>query len=221
MKIFAISDTHTLHRKVQIPECDILLHSGDITDRGELKTIYDFVEWLKEQPAKYKVFIAGNHDFCFQKQRGLISDIREEGIFYLEHQMLNIEGIKIFGTPWTPYYYDWAFNGTDSYHEGDMYGLNLNRLFSHIPEDIDILMSHGPSHDVLSKNERGEKCGSKMLTEHLKRIKPKVHIHGHIHESYGKAQIEWDGGERVTNVYNVSTLHRDYITARPATEIIL
>ena len=219
IRIYAASDTHTLHRKIQIPECDIFLHAGDITDRGEEKTIWDFMDWLREIPAKHKVFIAGNHDFCFQKNRAVVGSSLVDGIHYLEHNMVMIEGIKIFGTPWTPYFYDWAFNGTDK-EEGDGYGPNLNRLFGQIPDDIDILLTHGPSAHILSTNERGEECGSNMLHDHLVRIKPKVHIHGHIHESYGHTEIDW-GNNRVTNVYNVSSLHRDYITSRPATRIEL
>ena len=216
MKICAISDTHTLHRKLTIPECDVLIHSGDITDRGETKTIWDFLEWLKDVPAKKKIFISGNHDFCFQKQREMIS-ITDPSIIYLEHTSVEINGLTFFGTPWTPYFYDWAFNGTDS-EDGDSYGPNLNRLFSHIPDYTDILISHGPPNGILDKNERGYLTGSKMLLRHLARIQPKVCIFGHIHESYGKDKIEWTSG-KVTQCFNASSLKRDYITTNPVTVI--
>lgn len=202
-----------------VPECDVFVHAGDITDRGEDKTIRDFFDWLEEIKAKIKIVIGGNHDFWFTKQRDPSVYTGRPGIHYLEHQELIINGVKFFGSPWTPYFYDWAFNGTDE-ETGDSYGPNLNRLFGQIPDDTDVLISHGPSAGILSTNLKGEDCGSKMLFKHLIRVRPKVHIHGHIHESYGSKIIDWPGMD-TTRVYNVSGLKRDYITPNPVTVIDL
>ncbi len=213
VKICATSDTHTLHRKILVPECDLFIHAGDITDKGELTTIWDFMSWLREIPAKHKVFIAGNHDKCFQKDRGLVGSNGIDGIYYLENQGVCLQGISIFGSPWTPYFYDWAFNGTDQ-EEGDTsYGPNLDRLYGQIPDGLDILICHGPMEGVLDFSGDLNRVGSKMLKKHVVRAKPNILICGHVHSGYGYERY----GE--TDCYNVSGLQRDYITPNPITII--
>lgn len=219
MKIVAISDTHGSHRQLVIPECDMLVHAGDITNMGELPMFNDFVRWFAEQPAKRKVFVAGNHDFCCQKMPHVIKGMIPSNVVYLENDWAILDNIAIYGSPWTPYFYDWAYNGTDR-EEGDDQGPNLNSIWSRCPTELDIMITHGPMHGHLSKNREGHECGSKMLLKHVKRVKPKIHICGHIHEGYGHKIVAWEDGSS-TRCYNVSSLGRDYETINKPWEIEL
>jgi Icc-related predicted phosphoesterase len=181
LKLVLISDTHNKHRKLDIPECDILIHAGDISDRGELPQVYDFINWFSNQPATHKIFISGNHDFSFQDSRK--NKIREAliqhpDITYLEDSETTIEGIKIYGSPWTPTFYNWAFNADR--------GAPLKYVWSKIPEDTDILVVHGPPRGYGDRIEGSvERVGCKDLLERLLVVKPKLCIFGHIHEGWG------------------------------------
>ena len=113
-KIVAISDTHEQEQKVILPEGDVLVHTGDITYKGAISAIAKFSAWLKEQKPRFKeiVVIAGNHDFCFQNQNHDVAAnlIRESGAHYLQDSGVEIEGRLFWGSPWQPWFYDWAFN---------------------------------------------------------------------------------------------------------------
>lgn len=190
MKICFISDTHASHKTqlFSIPECDILIHGGDITHRGEEHLLIDFLDWFKKQPAEYKVFIAGNHDFCFQRQPlGMMALLEERGychknnpqtkLIYLEDNAVTINGLKIYGSPWQPWFRNWAFN-LRSQDE-------LEAQWALIPEDTDILVTHGPPYGLGDRCEDGRLVGCKKLLERIKVVKPKYHLFGHIHESWG------------------------------------
>lgn len=184
MKICAISDTHDQHRKITIPEADILLVAGDFTCHREpiLQKYTDFYEWLKEQPAKHKIVVAGNHDTLFEKQNDLARKIFI-GVTYLQDSGVEIEGLKIWGSPVTPFFADWAFMEPD------------NMLKAHwdlIPNDTDILVTHGGPYGILDKTGDvygNVSCGSKSLTVRLRELNLKLHVFGHIHESYGKEGV--------------------------------
>lgn len=178
--IACISDTHGYHDEVVIPECDILIHSGDATGRGSLHEIDKFAKWFNEQPARYKVFVAGNHDFEFEKHKELAVKVLtyKTDIIYLEGEDVVIEGLKIWGGPWQPYFCNWAFN----VHR---YTGELKEIWSRIPNDADIVVTHGPPYGVNDKAFRGGKCGCNDLLVALDRVQPMVHVSGHIHEGYG------------------------------------
>jgi predicted phosphohydrolase len=118
-KIVLISDTHNLHSKITIPECDILIHAGDATGRGTLQEVSSFLYWLSQQPAKHKVAIAGNHDWLFDRDpfmaRNLLSQY--SNITMLNDELKEVMGLKIYGSPVTPRFFDWAFNAD----EDDLY----------------------------------------------------------------------------------------------------
>ncbi|MBD0299599.1 MAG: metallophosphoesterase, partial [Nitrososphaera sp.] len=111
MRFVAISDTHSHHKSVKLPKGDVLLHAGDVTYRGKKTEVLDFLEWFSRQPFKYKIFIAGNHDFYFEKENpSMVQAIIPEGIIYLQDSGTEINGIRIWGTPITPWFHHWAFN---------------------------------------------------------------------------------------------------------------
>lgn len=181
MKIVAISDTHNKHNQINLPEGDVLIISGDVTGRGKLHEIGSFFTWLNVQDFKYKILVAGNHDFCFEEPKQLMLEDMQgvKNLTYLEDEWIDIEGIKIYGTPYQPWFCDWAFNlpvGSTA----------LKKKWEMIPSNIDILVTHCPAYNILDRTVDGTLTGCKLLKDELIRIQPKYHIFGHIHEAYGE-----------------------------------
>ena len=112
MRVVLVSDTHNRHAAIAVPDGDLLVHAGDATSRGTPQEVAAFNAWLLRLPHRHKVFIAGNHDFLFQQQpaqaRALLAAV--PGLKYLEDEETTVEGLRIWGTPWQPWFYDWAFN---------------------------------------------------------------------------------------------------------------
>ena len=178
MKFVAISDTHCRHRSLRLPKGDVLLHAGDVSYRSSLPEIEDFLTWFGKQPFTYKVFIAGNHDFFFEREKeATIKKLLPGGVFYLKDEACTIDGIKIWGSPYTPWFYRWAFNKRR--------GEPMAKHWSLIPDDTDVLLTHGPAYGILDTVLNETHAGDKDLLKKILEIKPKVHICGHIHESYG------------------------------------
>jgi len=183
-KFVAISDTHNKHESIKVPKCDILFHAGDFSTMGKINETKLFLEWFNKQPATHKVFISGNHDFMDQNDPKLFKELLKEypGITYLRDEAVTINGIKIWGRPWTPKFYEWAFMkepGSDS----------MRSTLEIIPSDIDILLTHGPAYGILDLTVRNEKVGCKDLLEELDRIKPQILVCGHIHHSSGEKEV--------------------------------
>lgn len=180
-----MSDTHGLHEKVDVPEGDILLHAGDLTNRGLLPEVSEFNRWIGTLPHRHKVVIAGNHDLPFERwpdvSRGLLTNCH-----YLQDEEIEIEGLRIYGSPWQPEFFNWAFNLKR--------GRRLAEKWAKIPEGIDILMTHGPPHGILDRTEEGQWVGCKDLRVRVEFIKPAFHLFGHIHEAYGALGPGVDGG---------------------------
>lgn len=197
MKIVTISDTHGLHRNLVLGSGDMIIHAGDVSSRGKEAEILAFLNWYKELPFTYKIFIAGNHDFFFEKEsKEAIAERIPSNIIYLNDSGINIEGINIWGSPITPWFFNWAFNRRR--------GAEIRAHWDLIPSNTDILVTHGPAYDILDRTTRNESVGCQDLHNKIGEIKPKVHICGHIHEGYGK---EEKGG---TTFYNASVLDEDY-----------
>ena len=184
-KIWHISDTHSYHELLTVPEnIDIVIFSGDCSNPRDPYTnepqVRDFIEWFKSLPIKHKVFVAGNHDTSIEK--GLVKkiDFSEYNIHYLENDYIDIDGIKIFGSPTQPSFGNgWAFNKNRA---------KLDKHWSNVDEDVDIFVVHTPPMGVLdlSYNREGilEFCGCRALKRHiLSRIKPKLCLFGHIHNN--------------------------------------
>lgn len=178
LKLVAISDTHGQHNKLKLPEGDILVHAGDISMRGTDGEIENFLLWFRMQHFKYKIFIAGNHDFFFERTSDQeIEKLIPEEITYLKDSGIVIEGLKLWGSPVTPWFMNWAFNRRRGYE--------IARHWDLIPQDTDILITHGPMLGILDENNEGQHVGCKDLYLKIEELKLKSHIFGHIHESYG------------------------------------
>ncbi len=203
MIITFLSDTHS--SQAWMPNSDfiggdVVVHAGDLSIRGYKHEIENFLQWFSSLPYRYKVFIAGNHDFIFQDDPKRAKEIlsRYPNIIYLEDNGIEIEGIKIWGSPWQPVFYNWAFNLPRR-------GEELLSKWKMIPGNTDILITHGPPHGILDHLPDGFNCGCELLFEEVsKYINPKVHVFGHIHNGYGSKS---DNG---TLYINASNLDEDY-----------
>jgi Icc-related predicted phosphoesterase len=198
MKIGFISDTHGYHKQLTgLDGLDILIHAGDVCMRGTEAEAMNFIDWFNQVEAKHRVFIAGNHDFYFEKVPSRV--IRErltENTFYLNDDGITIEGINIWGSPVQPWFRDWAFNRQR--------GEDIRRHWDLIPEKTNILITHGPPFGVLDRTDDGLRVGCEDLLKYVERIKPKFHVFGHIHEDYGLRDKEF------TSFVNASVLDENY-----------
>jgi Icc-related predicted phosphoesterase len=185
--VVCIADTHSMHEKVQIPDGDILIHAGDITNIGSISDLERFAYWMRWLPHKMKVVIAGNHDFCFQSTNaGLARKILEDhDICYLQDSGTTYRGLSIWGSPWVPKSGPWAFGVS---------GAKISRYWDAIPENTDILVTHVPPRGILDRALEGENCGCQYLRPNPA---PRLHVFGHIHEAYG--QITLNGNREYIN----------------------
>src|SRR5208282_1908879 len=166
MKIVMISDTHGF--KPTVPDGDILVHAGDLTMRGSKTQVEDAGKWLNSLPHKHKIVIAGNHDWLFQKDLSLAKDlIAGDGVEYLENSEVWVEGLKFYGSPVQPWFYDWAFNVPR--------GEAIREYWNRIPADTDVLITHGPPRGILDQANaklNTEHCGCDDLYEAIERVRP-------------------------------------------------
>jgi Icc-related predicted phosphoesterase len=203
LKFVTISDTHGLHHDLQLPTGDVLIHAGDMSNRGREKEIMDFLDWFAKQDFAHKILIAGNHDFFFEQEPDLyIQSILPQNIIYLKDSGITINGLQIWGSPVTPWFYDWAFNR----HRGKQ----IKKHWDLIPTNTDILVTHGPAFGRLDANNKGEQVGCKDLLDAIELVRPKVHICGHIHEAYGTME------KGDTKFMNASVLNEKYVLTNQA-----
>lgn len=209
MKIVCLSDTHNCNEQITVPDGDILLHAGDATIRGTQPEVEDFLGWFSELPHPNKIFVAGNHDWLYETNNHFARSITANfNIKYLQDSFTEIEGLKIYGSPWQPRFFDWAFNLNR--------GAELAEKWQLIPNDIDILITHGPPNGILDEVERKywtENTGCEELRKRVEEIstlgKLKLHLFGHIHCGYG--QTEQFGVKFV----NASSCDEEYKPTQP------
>lgn len=195
MKIKILSDTHQFHLDESQDKVDLLIHCGDATNyrdvfRNEQEWWY-FWEWWLGYPAEYKIYVPGNHDSFLDSTIGrkFIKDINKKssltGLFILIDSTIEIEGIKIFGSPYTPSFGNWCFMKDRG---------KLIKNWNNIEEDTDIIITHGPPKSILdlslTRDNILEFCGDSALLKIVQKIKPKYHFFGHIH---GNKQFENNG----------------------------
>ncbi|MFG0319139.1 MAG: metallophosphatase domain-containing protein [Planctomycetota bacterium JB042] len=181
MRIVCISDTHGRLGEVVVPEGDVLVCAGDFTRRGTEDEIRAFARALHALPHPEKVVVAGNHDFLFERDperaRALLGDVR-----YLRDEGVSIDGRSFWGSPWQPEFCDWAFNLPR--------GAALAERWALVPDATDVLVTHGPPRGVLDVTVSGEAVGCDDLARELRRIAPRLHVFGHIHEAYGRVDAD-------------------------------
>lgn len=185
MRILHISDSHTYHRDIIIPpNIDMIIFSGDCSNPREPylneHEVRDFITWYNSLDIKHKIFVGGNHDTSLESGH-ITKDNFGFGIHYLENESIEIEGLKIWGSPVTPTFgIGWAFN--KARHK-------IGEVWATIPDDTDIVVVHGPPKGILdlsyNRNNELEFCGCESLRKRIKQIKPKLVCFGHIHDCEG------------------------------------
>jgi len=219
-RITVISDTHNKHKQItqNLLGGDILIHAGDISSMGYEHEIKEFCKWFNSiDNYTHKIFIAGNHDWGFQNKPVKVEGILDSypNITYLQDDFVIVGEdtqniIKIYGSPWQPRFYDWAFNADP--------GEDIQQHWNKIPADTDILITHGPAFGYLDTvvGKRYDNLGCRDLLNKIVEIKPKIHVCGHIHTGYGH-KVSMDGS---TNFFNASILNEQYVyTQKPITFI--
>jgi len=214
MRITFISDTHTKHRncELDLPGGDLLLHAGDFMNSGynPIEAI-EFFKWFDEiNNYDHKIFIAGNHDRWMEnapdEAEGILTGYKT--IDYLKDDWivvgdddphsLNVKTAKIYGSPWQPEFYNWAFNLPRN-------GWELGQKWNNIPNDTDILITHGPPWGYLDVTPYGNlNVGCELLRVRVDELKPKIHVFGHVHSGYG---YYYNGH---THFINASVLNERY-----------
>lgn len=224
MRILNISDTHGLHSQWESVNenelggyvgIDMVIHSGDISDLGKFKETEAFLKWYHAIPVKHKLMILGNHELGLQGNEDWLREQIQESypsITYLHHETITLEGFKIFGSPYTPYFGGWAYNVNRD---------DLEYYWEEIESDTDIIITHGPPLGIRDLATRAqEHTGCRHLLNRVLDVNPLLHQFGHIHEchGYGKVQdcditfvnascVKWkDGSNRVIPGIKVTEL---------------
>lgn len=206
VRLVLISDTHCRHASVAVPPGDVLLHAGDITDHGEPDVVQSFNAWLGGLPHPHKLVIAGNHDFCFERQPAESAALLTHATYLLD-AAVTVAGLTFYGSPWQPWFYDWAFNLPR--------GPALRAKWDLIPPATDVLITHGPPAGHGDLTVQGDRAGCADLLAALGRVQPRLHVFGHIHEGYGQTQAG------PTLCVNASTCTVDYRALNPPVVIDL
>jgi Icc-related predicted phosphoesterase len=220
-KITFISDTHGKHDQIvtskslrksnqplDLPGGDILIHAGDFMNSGwnEIEAI-EFFKWFDAiDNYDTKIFIAGNHDRWAQNNpeefKGILTGYKT--IEYLQDEKIDLwdqedQQLVIYGSPWQPEFYNWAFNLP-------RHGEEMKARWDAIPNDTDILITHGPPFGYLDipGGQSTLRVGCEMLRERVDEFKPKIHIFGHIH---GSAGYYFNGH---THFINAAVLNEQY-----------
>jgi len=231
MKIVSLGCTHNQHNYITIPECDVLIHTGDYTQIGSSGDVMNFYEWLgKQTQAKHKIFIEGNHELMADSDgnvrkythtakyddwlaylKSKQDDFTAQNIYRLHNESITIDGIKFWGSPYTLAFHSWAFN------------MSLDELkdnWKECPTDTDVLVTHGPPLGKLDWCLNGQHAGDAWLLQKLIEMRPKLHLFSHIHESHGHTTIGV-ADEKQTDLYNVSILGADYSIENQPTVIYI
>jgi hypothetical protein len=195
MRVVAVADTHRWEKDLTpVPEGDLFVHAGDLLDYGSLEELAPVARWLRALPHRHKVVIAGNHEWCFARpeEREQAIELLGPDVHYLEDSSVEIEGLSIYGSPWQPEFGGWAFNLPR--------GEALRARWDAIPTGVDILITHGPPRGFGDETPHGS-AGCDELLVALGRVRPLLHLFGHIHEAGGVFEYE---GTVLANVTTAS-----------------
>ncbi|KAK7064717.1 metallophosphoesterase domain-protein 1 [Favolaschia claudopus] len=188
IRVVCISDTHNTHlSQPPLPEGDILIHAGDLTQAGSATEIGDALAWLSSQPHPHKVIVAGNHDVRFAEKEVRTRLLQANPtILYLEDSAatLTVRGrtLRLYGSPRTPKYGSWAFQYLRS---------DSAAIWADVPAFTDILITHGPP---LGHLDLGGGCEGLLAA--VWRVRPRLHVFGHMHGGRGVARVTWSRAQR-------------------------
>lgn len=185
-----VSDTHGRHERLAIPRCDLLVHAGDYCRRGSRDETERFLRWFDAQPATHKVFVSGNHDFFSERAKDAMAElVATTSAIHLVDETIELAGLRIHGSPVTPYFQGMAWNRKR--------GAGMAEHYDRIPHGLDLLVTHGPPKGVLDRTFLGLHVGCEVLRTIVPDRAPRLHVFGHIHEAAGEQQV---GPTRTLNV---------------------
>jgi len=203
MRLVFVSDTHNRLARVKVPDGDMLIHCGDFTMRSEAKTpaqhlgqVERFNQDLGALPHPFKVVVAGNHDLPFENMPAEARALLTNAV-YLQDELIELAGFRIYGSPWQPEYRKWSFNLPRSSDE-------LAAVWKKVPDKVDILVTHGPPKGILDRTPLWPSVGDELLLERVLQVRPRIHCFGHVHHSHGV--LEQDG----TTFVNAASLNENY-----------
>jgi predicted phosphohydrolase len=192
MRIVAVADTHTFESDLgEIPGADVFIHAGDLCRAGTLQELAGVAEWIRRLPHRHKIVVAGNHDWCFARpsEHRSARELLGPGVIYLQDEGVVIDGVRFWGSPWQPAFNDWAFNLPRGAPLADKWAL--------IPADTHVLVTHGPPRGIGDATTDVDRAGCDDLRAALARVRPALHLFGHIHQDGGVWQ---DGAVTLANV---------------------
>ena len=214
MKITCISDTHNKHHYIDTREfstTDILIHAGDFTGNGNAAQTLSFLQWYSDLNVPHKILVAGNHDSfaCSETFSALLAQF--PSITYLRNSSVTIDGLVIWGSPYSNIFGQWAFMKDD---------FELYNIWEQIPANTNIVITHGPAYSIADKvvnaHNRDPHVGSQSLRDKLKKLKHlKLHVTGHIHTGYGT----YFTGKHIT--INGAQLDDHYQLINPPLSVVL
>ena len=208
MRCVAVSDTHNRAENVAIPAGDVLLHAGDLTMKGRAAELRRAAAWLGSLRERFRGIIAipGNHDFGIEDYPdGARTLFADHGVTLLIDEPFELSGVTFYGSPWQPWFFDWAYN-----FPRDDHGTIAKQTWAKIPAGTDVVITHGPPRGILDRTESGDHAGCPHLLRELReRVRAKVHLFGHIHEGYGEQRA----GD--TLYVNASTCDFHYAPTQP------
>lgn len=188
MKILHLSDTHGCHHRLRdLPEADVVAHSGDFCMVGSEQEAIDFLNWFCDLPYRHKIFICGNHDDCLY---GADISGLDTNVHYLRNSGIEIDGVKFYGVPM---------------FMGDCVTGRQSRNYANIPDDTEVLITHSPAYGILDFDDNIN-YGSENLLKAVSEINPRIHLFGHIHKQHGITTIG------TTTFSNGAIMNEDYST---------
>lgn len=179
-----------------IPEGDVIVHAGDFTEAGTKSETDAFLRWFSALPHKYKILVAGNHDFYLEKHSSSLDQIIPENIIYLMNSGIKIGNFNFWGSPYTPGNGAWAFNDTP--------GKTMSQYWDEIPENTDFLITHCPPYGILDELDNKRHIGCPKLVQRIHQIRLPHHVFGHNHNDYGIVRT------RQTMFINAASLDNRY-----------
>jgi Icc-related predicted phosphoesterase len=205
LRLVCISDTHCQLNQIELPEGDVLIHAGDATYEGTVSELTEFNDQLAAAKEKYRLgvyFTPGNHDFLFERNEELGREIMTNATVLI-HQSAEVGGLKFFMSPYTPWFYDWAFNVNR--------GFDLANKWADIPTDTEVIVTHGPPYGILDRllrprNGEDPNVGCKDLLERIDQLPNlMLSVFGHIHSGYGTVKRD------VITFVNASSCNEQYV----------
>jgi Icc-related predicted phosphoesterase len=190
MKIVTFSDIHGQQNKkltnwFESNPADLLIFAGDLQANQTTDDGTKFTQWLHKLPYPSKIMVFGNHDGYYDIITNYVVNNFYDDIVILNNNSYtynkNGNEINIFGSPHSVEFGSWWFMLKDE---------ELEKLWEKIPDNTDILITHGPPYGILDKTYAGINAGSKTLAKRIAELKKlKYHIFGHIHEAFGTVTI--------------------------------